>query len=203
MKIAVISDTHGNFSGLKELYIYLREIEQIKRFIHLGHNFSDVEKAHLQAIESGLKEEETTFFSDLASVLLEDDSPLSKIRRIVQVAGANEEAARKGLAPLIEYIVLNGVITVAVHDIKNLTGEDIQNGYLFLHGATHIPQIEVLSGRLFVNPGHFSLLEKSRQTYALLEITDEAIKAQIRYEDHSVKEEKSIKIKRSRKIGIR
>jgi len=92
---------------------------------------------------------------------------------------------------------------VAVHDIKNLTGEDIQNGYLFLHGATHIPQIEVLSGRLFVNPGHFSLLEKSRQTYALLEITDEAIKAQIRYEDHSVKEEKSIKIKRSRKIGIR
>ena len=203
MKIAAVSDTHGNISGLKALYQFLVEEEGIKKFFHLGHYFHDVERAHLLQILNG-ENDESTFFSDLASALVEKENSIKgRIRKIIQVPAADDPEGKKGLVSNVEYAVLNGFITVAIHDIRNLTKEDIQNGYIFLHGATHIPQIEVLSGRVFINPGHFSFLENSRPTYALVSVTEESISVEIRDISHNVIKEKAIKVKRARKFGAR
>ncbi len=203
MKVAVVSDSHGNISGLRILYTYLVEEEGIRRFFHLGHYFHDVERAHLFQIQKS-EMDDTTFFSDLASVLLEkDEAGAGRIRRIIQVPADDDPEAKNPIIPRIEYTILNGFITVIVHDIRNLTKEDIQNGYVFLHGATHIPQVEILSGRIFVNPGHFSLMEKDKPTYGLIDISDSEIIAEIRDLSHSVLMREKIKVKRARKFGTR
>ncbi len=205
MKIAVVSDTHGNISGLKQLYNDLTEKERIKKFFHLGHSFHDVDKAHLYMEEVGESDgDESTFFTDLASILLEKEDPLKKrIRKIIQVPASDDPESSVPLNSLVEYTVINGFIVVSVHDIRNLTREDLQNGFIFLHGATHIPQIEILSGRMFVNPGHFSTIEQTTPTYALIEIEDDEIRAEIRTISHKKIKSEKLKVKRARKFGAR
>ncbi len=204
MKIAVVSDTHGNITGLKQLYSDLLLKYKIKKFYHLGHRFHDVEKAHLFTDPQNNKEDESTFFTDLAAVLLEKEDPIKgKIRKIIQVPASDDPEASQPINPLIEYSVVNGYIVISVHDIRNLTKEDLQNGFLFLHGATHIPQIEILAGRMFVNPGHLSTVEKTPPTYAIITMGEEKITAEIKNLSHTTIKSENLIVKRARKFGAR
>ena len=210
MKVGIVSDTHGNVKDLKRVYQFLNEEHKINKFIHLGHDFSDVDKAQLDSINENsgdetVSSEDSTFFSDLASVLVgkqEENPLLKKISKIYQVPGEGDSKYGSPLFPAVKYVSIGGIIFVLVHDIKKLKQEDLINGSVILHGETHVAQAEMLAGRVFVNPGHMSRENIYGATFALLQI-EYGNKIKVLHFDmqYRIVDNKNFTLKTERKFG--
>jgi len=212
MIIGIVSDTHGNVNSLQNVYKFLKKEVKINKFIHLGHDFSDIDKGKLEEQSQNNNNDETvsgedsTFFTDLASVLVSkeqeqiQDPLLSKIHKIYQVPGKGDKQYGNPLYSSVLYVSLGGVIFVLVHNIKQLKQEDLVNGSVILHGETHTAQAEMLAGRIFVNPGHISD-NNPDSGFAVIVVDNNKIQV-LHYDlNYTIIDNKNFTLKRTRKFG--
>lgn len=152
LKIAVLSDTHGNYPLAVRM---LDRFPGLSGIVHLGDNIQDAE-----AIELALSRNVTKVAGNC--------DPAAEAAReiLLSVNGANLFLTHGD-----RYSVKGGLDRL----YRRVAGENIR---VALYGHTHIPSILEMDDILFVNPG--SLGNKaSSPTIALLSITAHGVSAEI------------------------
>ena len=155
MKIAVVSDTHGNNKYVLET---LLDMEKPDMLFHLGDYVDDGEKISKSlGIESIIVKGNGDYFN---TKYKEDEIIEIKNKKIFLTHGH-------------KYNVENGVIKLYYKGLE--LGAD-----LVLFGHTHIPMIEKEEGIIIMNPGSAFLPRTTERirTFGILDI-DEEIKTKI------------------------
>jgi len=152
MKIGIISDTHRNHEYIEKVAEFLVKKQNVGAIYHLGDDYED-----MRALEDYHVE-------------------------IAQVPGVYDEGYRnKSLSAKITETVL-GVNILLVHSIdKDVTDNDLFKADIILHGHTHIEELRLEDGRLFMNPGHLKgpLDRNKPPSFGLLTILDREITASV------------------------
>lgn len=152
MKVAVFSDTHGNYAHAVKALDTLKKIGQI---IHLGDTMDDAEMMEQATGQSLIKVPGNCDFTASA--------PRELLRSI---AGKNVFMTHGD-----RYNVKNGLEQLCVKAMSIRAD-------IVLFGHTHQPFIENMNGILFFNPGSLSDRCESR-SYGLLHISPQNIRAEI------------------------
>lgn len=148
MRIAVLSDTHGNYRIAERAVLAVPGAEM---FIHAGDYYSDAAK-----LRQSLK---------LPIVAVKgncDRFSFGSIEEIVEVEGSR-------------ILVVHGHTCGVKYDLSMLKQRVKQvKATIAVYGHTHIPNIETSDGCLFVNPGSLQSPRTTQYpTYATIEIVDE------------------------------
>lgn len=152
MKIAVLSDTHGNYPLAIRV---LDQIPDLAGIIHLGDNLYDAD-----AVELALSR------------------PIVKIAGNCDTVA---EGARERLLNIGESVLylthgdLYNVKSGLDRLVRRVAGENVN---VALYGHTHIPSIQKRDNILFVNPGCLKKTAECR-TIALLSIDSDSVSADI------------------------
>jgi putative phosphoesterase len=152
MKIAVLSDTHGNYPLAVRL---LDELADLSCIIHLGDCVADAE-----IIESAISRE-------LIKIRGNCDTDTCCPREML--------LDLRGIKTLITHGDLHGVKS----GITGLHAKAAaENARLVLYGHSHLPGIQERSGILFVNPG--CIRENSPcKSFSVISISDRRISAEL------------------------
>lgn len=125
MRIAVMSDTHGNIKLFQEVIDFAVEELKVKAFWHLGDNYADCDKVDLRG------------------------------RYIVRVPGIYHPGYRNGSIDHTISIPLEPYNFLLTHSQDDARGMALADSNVILHGHTHSPKAAVdHRGRLYLNPGH-------------------------------------------------
>ncbi len=162
MKVVVISDTHGNVGGLRNVAKGLVTGGRVDRFIHLGDDYRDAE----------VFDELGASYLRVPGVFSDHYVDRAVPNRLVQELGgwrfllthtrrSHANDLRKDLKP--EELIAQKKVDVV------------------LFGHSHIPEISQQQGILFVNPGHLKDSDKKgySASYAVLEVADDEIVASL------------------------
>lgn len=154
MKIAVMSDTHGNVQLAVNA---LNQNGTVDRLIHLGDHFRD-------AIEIGDK---TRCHVDAVSGNTDLDSePWADREKLLELDG-------------VRIFITHGDIYKVKQGIDRLVEKAIENDIrVVLFGHTHIPMKRKIANILFLNPGCI-LSNNSSNSYALLTLTKGLVEGEI------------------------
>jgi putative phosphoesterase len=152
MKIGVVSDTHRNKKFLAEVVAWMQKNHRISALYHLGDDYDDV--------------------IDLSDRFLE----------IVQVPGIYDPRYTDGTLGAVVKENVMGIRIALVHSAeKDLTDEIKSSSDIILYGHTHKPELQVIDGKLFMNPGHLKA-EKDKTvpaSFGILDIQDRNMTASI------------------------
>lgn len=125
MRIAVMSDTHGNIKLFQEMVEFASNELKVKAFWHLGDNYEDCDKVDLHG------------------------------KYIVRVPGIYHPGYRQGTIDSTISIPFDPFNFLLVHDPSDARGLMLAESNVILHGHTHAPKCSVdHRGRLYLNPGH-------------------------------------------------
>ena len=154
MKIAVMSDTHGNVQLAVNALIQNGTVD---RLIHLGDHFRD-------AIEIGDK---TGCHVDAVSGNTDLDSePWADREKLLELDG-------------VRIFITHGDIYKVKQGIDRLLEKAIENDVrVALFGHTHIPMKRKIANILFLNPGCI-LSNNSSNSYALLTLSKGLVEGEI------------------------
>jgi predicted phosphodiesterase len=200
MKAGIISDSYGNLEYLKDSTDYLLDTARVDKLFHLGAFYNDYDS--LLSLEKSLAKgiveySDTNFLDDIQEfisdkmrteseeVMLEDRSEGDKVtqikRNLVRVASRECPQYSDPLIPKKAVEVMDGYIVLLVHNVKDLTREDIANSNIVLYGNTLIHQLDTPSGKYFINPGHLkSASEKGRPpSFSLLTTAPDRISLKV------------------------
>lgn len=154
MKIAVMSDTHGN---VRMAVNALKKVERIDRLIHLGDHYQD-------AMEMGKKI--GVSIEAVAGNTDTDAYPSVSREKIIEL-------------DRIRIFITHGDIYKVKQGIDCLLEKAIEeNAQVVLFGHTHFPLKQRIGKILFVNPGCV-LPNNSHNSFALLNISKGKIKAEL------------------------
>jgi len=194
MKVGIVSDTHGNLSGLLDLVDYLLNEVKADKIFHLGDNYSDIDELFslkrslikgstdysdhdfLSDVTSFMKAKDPDAKLDPASLINEDE--ITKLKRIiVRVPEDGNSLLKAGEIAKTALEMIGDRIATLVHNVKTLKKEDIEGSDIVLYGGTHKHQVDNLGGRWFINPGHF--MEEDNEgkhpTFGVLETTSQGL----------------------------
>ncbi|MDO8445949.1 MAG: YfcE family phosphodiesterase [Deltaproteobacteria bacterium] len=154
MKIAVMSDTHGNVQLAVKA---LKQNGKIDRLIHLGDHYrdgvaiGDKTRLHVDAISGN---------TDISS------EPWTEREKILELDG-------------VRIFVTHGDIYKVKQGIDRLVGKAIEEDVqAVLFGHTHLPMKQRIGNILFLNPGCI-LSNNSSNSYALLCLTNGHLEGEI------------------------
>jgi putative phosphoesterase len=168
MKVGIVSDTHRNKELLSTVVTWMEKNQRIAMLYHLGDDYNDV--------------------TELSDRYLE----------ITQIPGIYDPKYLDGSLPATLTETVMGLRILLIHSIeKDMTPQMKQNSDIILHGHTHKPEMKLVDGLLYMNPGHLKS-PKDKNTpasFGILDIQDKNIAATIFGIDYKVIE--SIKIMRS------
>jgi predicted phosphodiesterase len=178
VRIGLVSDTFGNLEAL-ERALELFQRAQADRIFFLGGRVADVD-AVLARRAGGSREApvpttDAEFLAAVRGALERHDAarkdPLDG--RIVRVASRACPEYESGKVPRRQVDLVEGRISVLVHDKADLTREDIANSALIFHGNTVAPAVVQIGPRCFVTPGHLRTPAPAGRpaTFALVEAT--------------------------------
>jgi predicted phosphodiesterase len=178
VRIGLVSDTFGNLEAL-ERALELFQRAQADRIFFLGGRVADVD-AVLARRAGGSREApvpttDAEFLAAVRGALERHDAarkdPLDG--RIVRVASRACPEYESGKVPRKQVDLVEGRISVLVHDKADLTREDIANAALIFHGNTVAPAVVQIGPRCFVTPGHLRTPAPAGRpaTFALVEAT--------------------------------
>jgi predicted phosphodiesterase len=218
MRFGILSDTHGNQEGLREAVDFLTEKLHVKRILHLGHDYNDIDElmALKRSLARGDNGDTTDFFSDLAealtttldlttrTVLKAEESSLASLRRmIVRVPGEGDEAYVNGHQAHVEYEMFSDRIIGLVHNVKEMKKEDIATAHIIFYGGSHLYQVDRVGHRYFINPGHLMRgIDKGREpTFAFMDAAPDVPVLRIYALDGSVKLEKELVLDKKNKFS--
>ena len=160
MRLAVVSDTHGNLGGLRKAVGDIIAGKHVDLFIHLGDDYRDAE----------VLDEFGASYLRVPGVFSDYYVDRSVPNRVIQ----DLEGWR---------FLLTHTRRSHVNDLKkDLKPEELITGKkvdVVLYGHSHIPEISAQDGILFVNPGHLKGNDKKGHgaSYAILDIGDDEIVA--------------------------
>jgi predicted phosphodiesterase len=151
MKVAVLSDSHGNLELLERALSLAREEGPLDYVFHLGDDHTDVDGLLLPGEECEV------------------------------VPGIYHKDYLEGSRNPFSIVELQNVVVALAHqpsDLPNLEG--YQSPRLFLHGHTHNLSLTQYPWGLTFNPGHLSRpLDKGRfASFGLISITDDTLTAE-------------------------
>ena len=162
MKIAVLSDSHGNLGNIKKIGRYLREKAKVSLIVHLGDEYDDVDILKDLGVE------------------------------IIKVPGINSSYYQDPDTPNRIVKDIEGIKVLITHSLdpnsndlpQDKNPKDIikeENIGLVFYGHTHIAKVEEKNNVIFVNPGHLRDFDKKGNfaSFAIVEIKDKKISAQI------------------------
>jgi putative phosphoesterase len=152
MKLAILSDTHGNYPlAVKALELPVR----LDYIIHLGDTADDAEIIEMTIGRELIK---LSGNCDMAK----------KYPEIITTTIANRK-----------FLITHGDLFSVKNGLDPLRRRALEDGAdVVLYGHTHIPGILNVNGKLFINPG--SLKDSSSlQSFAVLCIENEKITAEI------------------------
>ncbi len=153
-KVAIISDSHGALDRLGEALANL-ESGKIREIIHAG-DFA------LGEIVKLLQKFPNLNFRIAIGNCDVDEETLAKIQELPNVK----------LAKILEFEIEERKFAVA-HRSEDL--REIENAEILISGHTHVPHIEKIHGKLFVNPG--SLMDGGK--YILLDLKNLTIEGKL------------------------
>jgi putative phosphoesterase len=152
MKIGVVSDTHKNVELLDKVVSWLVAHERIATLYHLGDDYDDVKGVRDAGFE------------------------------ILQVPGIYDHQFLDRSAPEKLTDSVLGLQLLLVHSReKSVLPEDVMVHDIVLFGHTHKPELALIDGHLFFNPGHLKggkdkTIEPS---FGLLDIHEQNVTAAI------------------------
>lgn len=147
MKIAVISDTHGNVQLAVNA---LRQTREVDKLIHLGDHYRDALEI---GSKTGIPVEAVAGNCDINS------DPWTSREKTLQFSGFKVFITHGDL-----YNVKQGIDRL----IEKAVTEDV---HAVLFGHTHFPMRQRIGSILFLNPGCI-LPNNSSNSFALLEVAD-------------------------------
>ncbi len=125
MRIAVMSDTHGNIKLFQEMIDFSANELNVKAFWHLGDSYEDCDRIDLRG------------------------------RYIVRVPGIYHPGYRDQSIDRSILIPYDPFSFLLIHDPADARGIMYAESNVVLHGHTHKPECTIdQRGRLFINPGH-------------------------------------------------
>lgn len=158
MRLAVVSDTHGNLSGLRKVVHDILAGDKIDTFIHLGDDYKDAE-----------------VFDEFGAAYLRVPGVFSDyyVHRAIPNRIVREFEGWRFL--------LSHTRRSHTNDLKkDLKPEELiaeKQIDVVLYGHSHIPEIDQDKGILFINPGH--LKDEGKKgggaSYAVLDIAPDEI----------------------------
>ncbi|MFU0801462.1 MAG: metallophosphoesterase [Xylanivirga thermophila] len=150
MKIAIISDTHGKQLSLRNI---LNKVKDVDRIFHLG-----------------------DFVKDAAYIQNTVNVPIDYVK------GNCDYDSNTDYSKIIElegkrFFLTHGHLYDGAHNFnKMLNTAKRSNIDVFLFGHTHIPKIEHIEDKLFINPGSPSQPRGGyRPTIAIIELVNQNI----------------------------
>ena len=159
MLVGVVSDTHGNLAGVKQLKAHL-ESRGVSTVIHLGDDYGDLDLLELAGFQVlGVPGVYCPEYS-------QDHIPN---RRVVELNGVNLFLTHTPTRHRLD--------APADPDPHSQTGQV----ELVLYGHTHAPAIKMRQGTIWLNPGHLRD-RKDRghpPTFAVLEIFPSSVRIEI------------------------
>lgn len=216
MKIGIISDTHENLGAFLDVVDHLRS-EGATKIYHLGHHYNDTQNlVNLKRqLTKGTKEyDDTDFMTDLADFMAKQSgmvvpktNQVDEVgwlkRNLVCIPGKGDSQYGLEAIPSKDFEMIDGKFVCLVHNIKDLSKEDIASANIVFYGDTHLFQVDMNANRYFINPGHMMRQQdKGRPaTYAVLNSEQEAMYVEIRGLDHNTVMRKDIVIERKRKFS--
>lgn len=154
MKIAVMSDTHGNVQLALNA---LKHIGKIDRLIHLGDHYSDALQI---ATKTGIPVDAVSGNTDLDSEPWADREKTLNINgRKIFITHGDIYKVKQGIDRLVEKAI-------------------IEDARIALFGHTHLPMKQHIGDILFINPGCI-IPNNSNNSLALLNLTENRIDAEI------------------------
>ena len=154
MKIAVISDTHGNIQLALNA---LKHIGKIDRLLHLGDHYSDALQI---STKTGIPVDAVSGNTDL------DSEPWADREKTLYVNGTRLFITHGDI-----YKVKQGIDRL----VEKAITEDVQ---IVLFGHTHLPMKQRIGNILFINPGCI-IPNNSNNSLALLNLNGNRIEAEI------------------------
>ncbi len=125
MRIAVMSDTHGNIKLFQDMIDFATEELNVKAVWHLGDTYEDCDKVDLRG------------------------------KYVVRVPGIYHPGYQSGAIDSTLSIPFEPFNFLLVHDPSDARGMMLADSNVVLHGHTHAPKCSVdHRGRLYINPGH-------------------------------------------------
>jgi len=168
MKIGIISDTHRNYEYIEKAMQFLTKKQNVDAVYHLGDDYDDVKALEEYHVE------------------------------VAQVPGLFDEGYRNRTIPAKTTENVLGLNILLVHSIdKDATNDDLFRADIILYGHTHMEELRLEDGHLFINPGHLKgpLDRNKAPTFAVLTILDREVSAVIY--DLKFKPVNSIELSRS------
>ncbi|MBM2837466.1 MAG: manganese/nickel-dependent phosphodiesterase, YfcE family [Deltaproteobacteria bacterium] len=154
MKIAVMSDTHGNVQLAVNA---LKHIGKIDRLIHLGDHYSDALQI---GNKTGIPVDGVSGNTDLNS------EPWADREKTLQLNG-------------IRVFITHGDLYKVKHGIDLLIEKAIiEDAHIVLFGHTHFPMKQRIGDILFLNPGCV-LSNNANKSLALLNLSNNRVEAEI------------------------
>ena len=153
MKIALLSDSHGNIAYIKKIGQYLKEKAKVDLIIHLGDEYNDVDVLNNLGID-------IIKVPGIFSSYYQDPSIPNRI--IKEIEGVK--------------VLITHSLEAHPNDLPQdrnprdiITDENIK---VVFHGHTHIAKVEEKKGVTFVNPGHLRESDKrgNPASFAIIEI---------------------------------
>lgn len=224
MKAGIISDSYGNLEYLKDSTDYLLETAGVDRIFHLGAFYNDYDSliSLEKSLAKGIVEySDDNFLDDIKDfitdkikaesdeVMLEDGSEEDKVaqikKKLVRVASKECPQYNDVSIPKKAVEMLDGYIVLLVHNVKDLTREDITNANIVLYGNTLLHQFDNPSGKYFINPGHLkSASEKGRPpSFSLLTTAPDRISLKVYGLDKKELFGTEFKIEKKNKFTVR
>jgi putative phosphoesterase len=162
LKIAVVSDTHGNTDGLRQAVKNILSGEAVDLFIHLGDDYEDADV--FEEFEPGYLRVPGVFggyYADrwVPNRLVEEFEGWRFLLTHTDVSHANDLPQD----PKPEELIARKQVDVV------------------LYGHTHSPELADKNGILFVNPGHLKTNDKKGHpaSYAVLDVGRNEIRGRI------------------------
>jgi len=162
MRIAVLSDTHGELKNLNNVYSVAVKELGAQVFIHLGDNYDD-----MTIIETGEIE-----IVKVPGIFSEHYQNKRIPNRIIK--------AFEGWRFLISH-TKEATSNDLKGDIDPLNAMTCGKADVLLHGHTHVPEILHETGYIRINPGHLKDNDKRGYppTYCILEVESDFLDAKI------------------------
>ncbi len=125
MRVAVMSDTHGNIKLFQDMIDYASNELNVKAFWHLGDSYEDCDRVDLRG------------------------------RYVVRVPGIYHPGYRDQSIESSVQIPFDPFKFLLIHDPADARGLLYADSNIILHGHTHCPSCQIdQRGKLFINPGH-------------------------------------------------
>jgi putative phosphoesterase len=165
VKIGILGDTHRNKALHAQVLDRLLNTDQAVRIYHLGDDYRDTEVER-----------------ELGTDLL-------------QVPGLYcPEYADKTVENVVVDTV-QGVNILLVHDLKDVSEQEIMTSDILLYGHSHKAEIKIVNGKLYLNPGHLKAPQDKGKppSYGFLDIDYGTLQADIRQANGKVMSSMTLK----------